>query len=82
MCDKRVPIRLKGGIHKAAVRTALMYGLETAPIKKAEERKLDVVEMKMLLWMSVVTRRDKVKNEYIRDSLEVIEVIGNTNVKY
>ena len=45
MCDKRVPIRLKGGIPKAVVRPALMYGLETAPIKKAEERKLDVVEM-------------------------------------
>ena len=45
VCDKRLPIRLKGGINKAVVRPALMYGLETAPIKKAEERKLDVAEM-------------------------------------
>ena len=42
MCDKRVPIRLKGGIHKAVVRPVLMYGLETVPIKKTEKRKLDV----------------------------------------
>ena len=48
MCDKRVPIRLRGGIYKAVVRLAVMYGLETAPIKKVEKRKLDVVEMKML----------------------------------
>ena len=74
VCDKRVLIRLKGGIHKAIVRPALMYGLETVPIKKAEERKLDVAEMKMLRWMSGVTRRDKMKNEYIRGSLKVIEV--------
>ena len=26
VCDKRVPIRLKGGIHKAVVRPARMYG--------------------------------------------------------
>ena len=74
VCDKSVPIRLKGGIHKAVVRLALMYGLETAPVKKAEERKLNVTEIKMLQWMLGVTRRDKVKNEYIKGSLEVIEV--------
>ena len=65
VCYKRIPIRLKGGIHKAIVRPALM----------AEERKLlDVAEMTMLRWMSGVTRRDKVKNEFIRGSLKVIEV--------
>ena len=73
MCDKRVPIRLKGGIHKADVRPTLMYGLEAATIKKVEERKLDVMEMKMLRWMSGVTRRDKVNNEHIRGSVKVIE---------
>ena len=74
VCDRRVPIRLKGKIHKAVVRPALMYGLETAPIKKTEERKLDVAEMKMLRWMSGVTKMDRVRNEYIRGSLKVAEV--------
>ena len=74
VCDRRVPIQLKGKIHKAVVRPALMYGLETAPIKKAEERKLDVAEMKMLRWMSGVTRMDRIRNEYIRGSLKVTEV--------
>ena len=27
VCDKRVPIKLKGKIHKAMVRTVMMYGL-------------------------------------------------------
>ena len=74
VCDRRVPIKLKGKIHKAVVRPALMYGLETAPIKKTEERKLDVAEMKMLRWMSGVTRMDRIRNEYIRGSLKVTEV--------
>ena len=37
VCNKRVPIRLKGKIHKAVVRPVLMYGLETAPIKKTRK---------------------------------------------
>ncbi|WP_435316542.1 hypothetical protein, partial [Klebsiella pneumoniae] len=65
-CDKRVPIRFKGKIHKAVVRPALMYGLECAPLKKAEERKLDVTEMKMLRWTAGVTKLDRVRNECIR----------------
>ena len=52
----------------------MMYGLETAPIKKTEEKKLDVAEMKMLRWMSGVTREDRIRNEYIRGSLKVVEV--------
>ena len=74
MCDRRVPIKLIGKIHKAVVRSALMYGLKTAPIKKTEERKCDVAEMKMLRSMSGVTKMDRVRNEYIRGSLNVTEV--------
>ena len=74
VCDKRVPVKLKGKIHKAVVRPAMMFGLETAPIKKTEEKKLDVAEMKMLRWMSGVTREDRIRNEYIRGSLKVVEV--------
>ncbi|XP_037775501.1 uncharacterized protein LOC119572460 [Penaeus monodon] len=37
LCDRRVPIRLKGKVHKAVVRPALTYGLEAAPLKKLGE---------------------------------------------
>ena len=71
ICDKRVPIKLKGKVHKSVVRPAMTYGLETAPMKKTDENKLGVSEMKMLRWMSGVTRRDKVKNEYIQGTVKV-----------
>ena len=62
MSDKRVPLNLKDKIHKAVVRPAMMCDLETAPVKKSEEKKLDVVEMKMLRSLSDVTREDRVRN--------------------
>ena len=33
-----------------------MYGAETWAVKNAQEKKLDVVEMRMLRWMSGVTK--------------------------
>ena len=73
ICDKKVPLTLKGKVHKAVVRPALAYGLEAAPMKKAQEQRLDVTEMKMLRWMSGVTRMDKIRNQYVRGSAKVTE---------
>ena len=69
-----MPVRLKGKVHRTVVRPALTYGLETAPVKKKEERKMDVAEMKMLRWSLGVTRRDRIRNEYIRGTVKVVEV--------
>ena len=52
----------------------MTYSLEAAPMKKSEEKKMDVAEMKMLRWMVGVTRRDRIRNEYIRGTLKVLEV--------
>ena len=41
-------MRVKGKVHKAVVRPAMAYGLEVAPLKKSEEKKMDVAEMRML----------------------------------
>ena len=73
LCDRRVPVKVKGKVHKAVVRPAMTYGLEAAPLKKNEE-KLDVAEMKMLRWMVGVTRRDQIRNEYIRGTVKVTEI--------
>ncbi|XP_037782013.1 uncharacterized protein LOC119578514 [Penaeus monodon] len=77
ICDKRVLVKLKGKVHKSVVRPAMTYGLETAPLRKVEERKLDVAEMKMLRWMVGVTKIDCIRNNYIRGSLKVTEISKN-----
>ena len=59
IADRRVGIKQKGKVHKTVVRPAMMYGAEMWAIKKTQEKKLDVAEMRMLRWMCGVTRRDK-----------------------
>ena len=45
---------------------AMMYGAGSWAAKKAQEKKLDVTEMRMLRWMFGVTRLDRIRNEIIR----------------
>ena len=74
LCDKRIGVKLKGKVHKTVVRPAMMYGAETWAVKKTQEKKLDVAEMRMLRWMCGVTRRDKIRNETIRGTVKVREI--------
>ena len=37
-------------IQETVVRPAMMYGAQTWAVKKAQEKKLDVAEMRMLIW--------------------------------
>ena len=73
LCDWKVPVKLKGMVYKTAVRPAMLYGIETLPVKKTDESRLNVAEMRMLRWMCGVTREDRVRNEYIRGTTGVTE---------
>ena len=52
----------------------MMYDAETWAAKKAQEKKLDVAEMRMLRWMSGVTKLDRIRNERIRGTTKVGEI--------
>ena len=73
VCDRKVPVRLKGCIHKAIVRPAMLYGMETAPLNKSMVKKMDMVEMKMLRWEIGLTR-EKIWNKVVRVKLGVREI--------
>ncbi|XP_063587918.1 uncharacterized protein LOC134765304 [Penaeus indicus] len=78
VCDRKVPDKVKGELHKLKVRPAILYGLETVPLTKSQERKLEVAEMRMMRYEVGVTRSDKIKNETTREILG-IERYGEKN---
>jgi hypothetical protein len=67
LCDKKINDRLKSKIYRTVVRPVAIYGAECWPATKDVERRLGVMEMKMLRWISGVTRLDHVRNDDIRN---------------
>jgi hypothetical protein len=74
LCDKKIPLRIKGKYYKAAVRPAMMYGSECWPVNYRHVQRMAVAEMKMLRWMSGHTRKDRIHNEVIRGKLGVAPI--------
>jgi hypothetical protein len=72
-CDKKVPQRLKGKLYRTAIRLAMLYGAECWPTKRRHVQQLSVAEMRMR-WFCRHTRRDRVRNEEIRDRVGVAPV--------
>ena len=49
----------------------MVYGLETVAVTKKPLKEMEVAEMKMLRFAMGVTRKDKIRNEFIRDTVKV-----------
>ena len=66
-------MKLKGKVYKTVVRPALLYGADTWATTRGQEARLEVNEMRMLRWMSGVTRRNMIRNEHIRGTTRVVQ---------
>ena len=71
ICDRRLPARVKEKVYRSVVRPEMVYGLETVAVTKKQVEEMEVAEMKMLRFAMGVTRKDKIRNEYIRDTIKV-----------
>ena len=52
----------QGEVYKTVVRPAIVYGAEMLAVKKSQETKLEVAEIRMLRWMRRVTKLDRIWN--------------------
>lgn len=60
-------------IKQDVVRPAMLAGV-TWPVKEVQEKKLDVAEKKMLIWMCEVTNMDKIRNKRIRGTTKIVDL--------
>ena len=71
ICDKTLPARVKGKVYSSMVRPAMVYGLETVAVTKKQVKGIKVADVKILRFAMGVTRKDKIRNEYIRSIVKV-----------
>ena len=77
LCDRRMPVKLKGKVYKTVIRPAMLYGAETWATTKRQEKRIEVTEMRMLRWMCGVARKNKIRNEHIRGTTRVAQASKN-----
>ncbi|XP_070012880.1 uncharacterized protein [Nicotiana sylvestris] len=74
LCDKKVPILLKGKFYRAVVRPALLYGIKCWLVKISHVQMMKVAKMRMLRWMYGNTKMDMIRNEDIREKVGVAPI--------
>ena len=71
ICNRRLPARIKGKVYSSVVKPAMVYKLETVAVTKKQVEEMEVAEMKMLMFAMGLPRKDKIRNEYIRGTVQV-----------
>ena len=74
LCDRKLSAKVKGKMYKSVVRPAMLYGLETVAVTERQIGKMEVAELKMVRWALGVTRKDKIRNEYVRGTAKIAKL--------
>ena len=74
LCDRKLSEKFHGKMYKSVVRPTILYGIETVAVTKRQMRKMVVTELKMVRWVQGVTRKDKIRNEYLRGTGKIAKL--------
>ena len=74
LCDRKLSARVKGKMFKSVVRSAMLYGMETVAVMEKQVENIEVAELKIVRWALGVTRKDKIRNEYMRGMAKIAKL--------
>ena len=52
----------------------MLYGMETVVVTERQMGKMEVAVLKMVRWALGVTRKDKIRNEYVRGTAKIAKL--------
>jgi hypothetical protein len=71
LAHKGASLAIKGKLYVSCVRSCMIYGSETWPVKAEHEAKLARAEMRMIRWMCGVSLREKIPSVKLRERMGV-----------
>ena len=74
LCDKKLSAKVKGKTYKSVVRPTMLYEMETVAMTERQVGKMEVAELKMVRWALGVTRKDKIRNKYVRGTAKIAKL--------
>ena len=73
-CDRKLSAKVKVKMYKSVLRPTMLYRMETVAVTERQVRKMEVAELKMVRWALGVTRKDKIRNEYVGGSAKIAKL--------
>ena len=74
LCDKKVSIKLKDKVYRTVIKRTMTHGAECWAVRKKDENRLHVAEMRMLRWIRGKTRKDHVRSQIIQEDANVCQM--------
>ena len=73
-CDKTVPVKLKDKESETVIKPTVTYGAEGWVVRKEDENKYHIAEMRLLGWIRGTTRKDHDTNQVIHEDAKVCQM--------
>lgn len=71
---KCIPVRVKEKFYKSVIGPAMLYGWKCSRLNQVQVKKLQINEIHMLRIAVGATILDRIKNDYIRGNLEILDI--------
>ena len=77
LCDRKLSAKVKGKMYKSVVRPTVLYETEMEAVTERQVGKMEVAELKMVRWTLEMTRKDKIRNKYVRGTAKIAKLGTN-----
>ena len=74
LTHKGASLKLKGKVYESCVRSCMIYGSETWPMRVEHESKLERAEMRMVRWMCGVLLSERITSKNLRERMGIEEI--------
>jgi len=71
---KDISLTVRGRLYSSCVRSSILHGSETWPVRKENDVALQRAEMRMVRWMCGVKLQDRVSSKELRGRLELEDI--------
>jgi len=76
LTNKDISLTGRGRLYISCVRSSMLHGSETWPVRKENEVALQRAQMRMVRWMCGVKLQDRVPSKELRGRLELDDIIS------
>jgi len=73
-----ISLKVRGRLYSGCVRSSMLHGSETWPVRKENEVALQWAEMRMVRWMCGMKLQDRIPSKGLRERLGLDDSLGTT----